>query len=238
MPSLRHLTAIWACALLSACATLPPNTKRDQRDPFERYNRAVYGFNRGLDQHVAQPVARGYVKAVPLPLRHGVHNFVTNLGYPRTLINDALQGKFAYAGTDLLRLTTNTVLGLGWFDPASALGLESHDEDFGQTLGRWGVHAGPYFVLPVLGPASIRDTIARVPDEYTTGRHYIQDSTVKWSVAGLDLLDSRASLLETEGVLQQSFDEYSFVRNAWLQRRNYQVRDGDVPDESLELPAP
>jgi phospholipid-binding lipoprotein MlaA len=241
MNSPRCLLAVAGCLMLGACATLPPNTQRDPRDPLERYNRAIYRFNRALDQGVTRPVARGYVKVVPQPVRTGVHNFLTNLSYPRTVVNDALQGKIRNAGSDVVRLTVNTVLGLGFFDPASAMGLEKHDEDFGQTLGRWGVAPGPYFMLPLLGPSTIRDTVGRVPDEYTTPRHYIKDSTVKWGLLAVDVVDTRAGLLDTENLLEQSYDEYSFLRNAWLRRRNFQVHDGNVPDEpdeSPEAPAP
>jgi phospholipid-binding lipoprotein MlaA len=236
MRSIRHPLAIAGCLLLGACATLPPNSQRDARDPLERYNRAMYSFNRALDKSIALPVARGYVKVVPQPVRQGVHNFLTNLSYPVTLVNDALQGKLAAAGSDLGRFTVNTLLGLGLFDPATAMGLAANDEDFGQTLGRWGVAPGPYFMLPILGPSTIRDTVGRVPDEYTTPRHYIRDSTVKWGITAVDLIDTRVSLLDQEDLLRQSFDEYSFVRNAWLRRRDYKVHDGNVPDESLESP--
>jgi phospholipid-binding lipoprotein MlaA len=238
MLSIRHLLACAGSILLCACATLPASSARDKRDPFERYNRTIYGFNRALDVHIALPLARGYVKVIPQPLRHGVYNFLTNLSYSRTVINDTLQGKFKAAGSDVVRLTVNTVVGLGFFDPATALGLELRDEDFGQTLGYWGVPPGPFFMLPVLGPSSIRDTIGLVPDEYTTARHYVNDSGMEWGILAVDLLDSRASLLDTEQLLKQSYDEYGLVRSAWLQRRNYQVHDGNVPDETLEEPAP
>jgi phospholipid-binding lipoprotein MlaA len=238
MRSIRHRLACAGSILLCACATLPPHSQRDDRDPLERYNRAIYGFNRTLDRHIALPVARGYVKIVPQPMRHGVYNFLTNLSYPRTAINNALQGKLKTAGSDVARFTVNTVLGLGFFDPATSMGLELHDEDFGQTLGYWGVPSGPYFMLPVLGPSSIRDTAGLVPDEFTTPRHYINANGMEWGILALDLIDSRASLLDTEELLKRSYDEYGFVRSAWFQRRNYLVHDGDVPEESLEEPAP
>jgi phospholipid-binding lipoprotein MlaA len=238
MKSYRLLLAVTGCSLLGACATLPPNTQRDARDPFERYNRAIYGFNRALDKGILLPVTRGYVKVMPQPVRTGVHNFLTNLAYTRTVVNDALQGKIKAAGSDTVRLAVNTVLGLGFFDPATAMGLEKNDEDFGQTLGRWGVAPGPYFMLPILGPSTVRDSVARVPDEYTTVRHYIRDSTVKWGITLVDVIDTRASLLDNEDLLRQSFDEYSFLRNAWLRRRNFLVRDGNVPEEPADAPAP
>jgi phospholipid-binding lipoprotein MlaA len=191
----------------------------------------IFRVNSAVDNAVVLPTARGYVRVVPAPVRLGVSHFFNNLSYPRTLINDALQGKLKDAGIDTLRLTLNTVLGLGFFDPATRLGLDAHEEDFGQTFGRWGVPAGPYLMLPVLGPSTLRDGIGRLPDEYTTGRHYIRDTTVKYSLAALDAVDTRARLMLAEPLLDQSFDRYAFVRNAWLKHREYLVRDGNVPDD-------
>lgn len=227
---IRLLTLLLSATLLSACASLPPG-KPDPRDRFERYNRAMFSFDEALDRNLLLPVTRGYVKVVPRAARIGINHFLTNLGYPRTIVNDALQAKFADAGRDTLRLCVNTLLGLGFFDPATGMGLERHQEDFGQTLGRWGMPSGSYLVLPALGPSTVRDTIAQVPDEYTTGRHYIKDNTVRWGLLALDGVDKRAELLDTDQVFNETFDRYAFVRNAWLQRREFQVRDGNVPDE-------
>jgi phospholipid-binding lipoprotein MlaA len=234
---LRRLTTSALCALcLTACATLPSGP-RDARDPFEAYNRFMFKTNSAVDDKALMPITRAYVKVVPAPVRRSVSRFFTNLSYPRTLVNDALQGKLRAAGSDTVRLTVNTVLGLGFFDPATRMGLEAHSEDFGQTLGKWGMPAGPYLMLPVLGPSTLRDSFGRVPDELATGRYYIQDTALKYSLAALDGVDARAGLLEANAVLEQSFDRYAFVRNAWLKRREYLVRDGDVPDETLEEPA-
>jgi phospholipid-binding lipoprotein MlaA len=231
----RLLFALFCAASLAACATLPPGP-RDPKDPFESYNRFMFRVNSAVDNAVVLPTVRGYVKVVPAPMRHGVSRFLNNISYPRTLINDALQGKVQAAGIDTARLTVNTVLGLGFFDPATRMGLEAHDEDFGQTLGRWGISAGPYLMLPVVGPSTVRDALGRVPDEYTTGRHYIQNSTQRYVVAVLDGIDARANLLEAQPLLEQSFDRYAFVRNAWLKRREYLVHDGDIPDDN-DFPA-
>jgi phospholipid-binding lipoprotein MlaA len=225
------------CALsLAACATLPPG-QRDPRDPLESYNRAMFRFNMAIDNAVVLPTTHGYLKVVPAPVRHGVTHFVSNLAYPRTVLNDALQGKLRDAGSDTARLTVNTVLGLGFFDPATRMGLEAHDEDFGQTLGKWGIPAGPYLVLPILGPSTVRDAVARLPDEYSTPRHYIRDKTLDYSLVALDAIDARVALLEAQPLIEQSFDKYAFVRNAWLKRREYLVRDGNVPDDTVDLPA-
>jgi phospholipid-binding lipoprotein MlaA len=234
---MRRTPATTAALLLclSACSTLPAGP-RDPRDPFEGYNRFMFRTNSAIDDKALMPVTRAYVKVVPQPVRRGVSHFFTNLSYPRTLVNDALQGKLRAAGSDTIRFTVNTVLGLGFFDPATRMGLEAREEDFGQTLGKWGLPAGPYLMLPVIGPATVRDSFGRVPDEFTTGRHYINDTALKYSLTALDGIDARAGLLEASSVLEQSFDRYTFVRNAWLKRREYLVRDGDVPEETLEDP--
>ncbi len=232
MPHSRIGLLLALVLVQSGCASLP-NGKPDSRDRFERFNRSVYRFNDAADRAVIKPMARGYVKAVPAPVRRGIGNFLNNLSYPRTIINDVLQGKLRDGARDTGRLVVNTVAGLGFFDPATRMGLEANDEDFGQTLGKWGVPSGPYLMLPLLGPSTIRDTAGLVPDDYTTVRHYIDDDYVRWGLIVLNGLDARAGLLDTEGVLDETYDRYAFVRNSWLQRREYQVRDGDVPADDL-----
>lgn len=234
MPRLLHLPALLAC-LLAGCASVPAATRaaHDARDPFESYNRWMFGVNDAVDRAVVKPAAQAYVRVLPQPVRTGVGNFFRNLSYPRTVLNDFLQGKFADGSRDTARLTMNTLFGLGGiFDPATRVGLDRHDEDFGQTLGRWGVRSGPYLVLPVLGPSTVRDSVGRVPDEYSGGRHYISSSNLRWSLTALDAINVRAGLLDAETLADGTFDRYAFIRNAWLQRRNYLVHDGDVPDES------
>ena len=219
--------------LLAGCASVPGG-KPDRRDPLEGYNRWMFGVNDAIDRGVVKPVAQGYVRVVPQPMRRGIGNFFTNLSYPRTIVNDVLQAKLTDGARDTARLVVNSVLGLGFFDPAAHMGLERHDEDFGQTLGTWGMPSGPYLMLPLLGPSTVRDAFGRVPDEYSSGRHYVKNTAVRWSLAALDVVDQRASLLDTENVLRESFDRYAFLRNAWLQRREYQVRDGDVEAPSFD----
>lgn len=231
--------AMAAVFLLSGCASLP-NGKADPRDPFERANRSIYKFNNAADRAVFRPAARAWKAAVPQPVRHGLSNFVANLAYPGTIINDLLQGKFTQGGHDLTRLLVNTVFGFGFFDPASKAGLERHDEDFGQTLGKWGVPAGPYIMLPIFGPSSVRDAPARLADDYTSARHYIADPYVDWGLWAVDKLEVRASLLSLDAALDRTFDPYAFIRNAWIQRRQYEVHDGeqsdDNPDEDITDP--
>jgi phospholipid-binding lipoprotein MlaA len=230
------LLALLCAGLLPACAALPPG-ERDPRDPYERFNRSMYRFNDALDRGVARPVARGYVKVTPAPVRTGVSNFFRNLASPTVIVNQLLQLKPKAFFTDTARLVINSTIGIGGlFDPASQMGLTAGDEDFGQTLGRWGVNSGPYIVLPVFGPATARDTVGLVADQFTDPKYYLVKDV--WTSVGLTLgalVDVRASLLGTDEVLTSSFDPYVFMRNAYLQRREFQVKDGKVPAEEFEI---
>jgi phospholipid-binding lipoprotein MlaA len=222
-------------ALMSGCATLPSG-ERDPRDRFERTNRAVYKFNDALDRGVAKPVAKAYVKVTPAPVRTGFGNFFRNLTYPTVIVNDLLQLKVKGFATDTTRLVVNTTLGIGGlFDPATQFGLPAGDEDFGQTLGRWGVPPGPYVVLPFLGPSNVRDTVGFVGDQFTDPKSYVSNNYAYWGLTGMSLVDQRAELLATDDVLARAFDPYAFMRNAYLERREYQVKDGNVPAAEMEL---
>lgn len=221
--------------LLTGCATLPSG-KPDPRDPWERFNRSSYALNDALDRAVLKPVAKGYKKVTPRVVRTGVSNVLSNLNTVSTIVNGALQGKMRQAGRDSARLLLNSTLGLaGLFDPATSAGLEKNDEDFGQTLGKWGVKPGPYIMLPLLGPSTVRDTLARFPDQYTYPVNYLEDDSTRFMIRAVDLVDMRAGLLELDAQLDRSYDRYSFIRNAWLQRREFQVTDGNIDDQSLEL---
>jgi len=229
--------AVLFCLLLvfAGCATVPSG-KPDPKDPWERFNRSVFSFNDALDRAIAKPVAKGYVKITPRVVRTGISNAYSNLDTVPTIINDTLQGKFRQAGRDSARFLLNSTLGLGGlFDPASSAGLESNEEDLGQTLGKWGVKSGPFLMLPVLGPSSVRDAFSRAADTFLEPVWYLEDDSTRYLIRLGDLLDQRASLLELDAQLERSYDKYAFIRNAWLQRREYQVKDGDVADESLEL---
>jgi len=221
--------------LLAGCATIPSG-KPDPRDPWEGFNRASYKFNDALDRAIAKPVAKGYKKVTPRVVRTGVSNFISNLGTITTVVNDVLQGKMKQAGHDSGRFLLNSTIGLaGLFDPASAAGLERNDEDFGQTLGKWGVRSGPYLMLPILGPSTVRDTVARIPDQFTYPVNYLEDDSTRYIIRGLDFLDLRAGLLDLDPQIEKSYDKYAFIRNAWLQRREFLVTDGNVGDVSSEL---
>jgi phospholipid-binding lipoprotein MlaA len=232
---MKNLALLLAGLMLTGCATLPSG-KADPRDPWERFNRSSFAFNDALDRAVAKPVAKAYKKVTPRVIRTGISNVFSNLTTVTTVINDALQGKMRDAGRDSARFLLNSTLGLaGLFDPASAAGLENNDEDFGQTLGKWGVKSGPYLMLPFLGPSTVRDTFARIPDQYTNPVTYLEDDSTRYIIQGVAFLDLRAGLLDLDAQLERSYDRYAFVRNAWLQRREYKVTDGNVEDQSLEL---
>jgi phospholipid-binding lipoprotein MlaA len=232
---MQNLALALFALLLAGCATVPSG-KTDPRDPWEGFNRASYKFNDALDRAVAKPAAKGYKKVTPRVVRTGVSNFISNLGTITTVVNDVLQGKIKQAGHDSGRFLLNSTLGLGGlFDPATAAGLEHNDEDFGQTLGKWGVKSGPYLMLPILGPSTVRDTFGRIPDQFTNPLNYLEDDSTRYLIRGVDFLDLRAGLLDLDDQIERSYDKYAFIRNAWLQRREYQVTDGDVGDVSSEL---
>jgi phospholipid-binding lipoprotein MlaA len=219
--------------LVTGCSAIPG--KPDPHDPLERMNRATFRFNHGLDRRVVRPVAKGYMKAVPHPVRMGISNVLSNAGYTRTIVNDLLQAKLkAFAG-DTGRFLMNSVAGIGGIlDPATAANLPKNDEDFGQTLGRWGIGPGPYLVLPVLGPSTVRDTVGLYPDWKTDLKNLPEDTWVNLSLDGLSLLGRRVELLGPDEAIENAYDPYAFVRNAYLQHREFEVHDGNVPEAPLE----
>jgi phospholipid-binding lipoprotein MlaA len=233
-----RLVLLGTLLAVAGCATLPEG-KRDPRDRFERFNRSMFAFNRTLDKAIARPVAVAYRKVTPRPVRNGVANFMGNIAYPTTILNDLLQGKLKPFARDTGRFILNSTVGIGGlFDPATKLGLQANDEDLGQTFGKWGVGSGPYLMLPLLGPSTVRDGIGSVGDQFTNLRSYIDDDYWRYGLAALALVSSREQLLETDSVLNRSFDPYAFVRTAYLQRRAYKVHDGDVPEAAEETEVP
>ena len=240
-PAAAALLAI--AGLVAATAHAADKTN----DPLERLNRATYAFNDAIDRMLARPAAKAYKAVVPEKARQAVSNFVANLNYPTVIVNDALQAKFKDAGSDTARFLTNTVFGIGGlFDPATRFGLPVHDEDFGQTLGVWGVPPGPFLVLPFVGPSDFRDAPAKVADAVTRADYYLRytnndvlaSSNTEWVLYGIRLLDLRTALLSTDETLHQAFDAYAVVRNAYVARREYLVRDGNVPEETFDEPEP
>jgi len=235
--------AALALALLQGCAAGP---QANPADPLEPFNRGVYRFNEGLDRAVLKPVATAYRDVTPQPVRTGVTNFFENLGDVWSFVNNLLQGRPAEAGDSLFRFTTNTLWGVGGlFDVASGLNIPKHKEDFGQTLGAWGLNAGPYVVLPVFGPSSVRDTAGLAVDMQGSLVSQADNVPVRNSLSGLRVVDTRANLLEAGNLLDQAaLDKYAFVRDAYLQRRQSQIR-GDAqgsgrsePEERFDLPEP
>lgn len=221
-----HLATVTALMLaLSASQVLAAESQ--EVDPWEGFNRAMFSFNEGLDRAVVKPVTQGYRFIMPDFAEQGVHNFFENIGDVKTFFNNVLQGKPKEASEDLGRVIVNTTIGIGGlFDVASAFGIPKHDEDFGQTLGAWGVESGPYLVLPLFGPSSLRDGVGRIPDMMVDPIQQVSDDDTRLGLQVLRVIDTRSQLLEAEGVI--SGDRYTFIRDAYLQRREYQVNDGQV----------
>lgn len=218
--------------LLAACTLCGCAAGPDPRDPLEPFNRKVYAFNEGVDKAVLKPAAKAYVAVVPQLVRRGVTNFFNNLGMTVTTLNDALQLKGSKVPVDFARFATNMVFGLGGLiDVATELKIENRNEDFGQTLGYWGVASGPYLVLPVFGSRSVRDAPALAVDFVANPFFYWDpDASVRWGLFVLDVLDTRANLLEAEKFLDTAaIDRYSFLRDSYLQRREYLIHDGNPP---------
>ena len=203
------------------------------RDPVEGFNRAMFAVNEGLDTVLVKPVAQAYDYVVPLPAKAGVGNFFWNISDVRNVLNNALQGKLADAGNDLGRLLINSTVGIfALFDVASELGLEKHDEDFGQTLAVWGWDESSFLYWPLLGPRTVRDTGGWVVDVYTepTWGTINKSVAARNSLVALRFVDVRADLLPTDKVVEEAaLDKYAYVRDAYLQRRRNQIFDGRPP---------
>ena len=225
----RLLPALLAAAtlILSGCAS----TSSSRADPFESVNRATYKFNDVLDNAVLVPVAKGYRAVTPEFVRTGISNVFMNIGDVATAVNNLLQGKGEDAANDVGRVILNSTFGIfGLIDIATPSGLEKHDEDFGQTLGKWGVGSGPYLVLPLMGPSTLRDAPARFVDSYAGYYHYVDHIRTRNTAFGIEIIDLRAHLLGASDTLETAaLDKYQFMRDAFLQRRLYQVHDGKVP---------
>lgn len=221
---------------LSACAT---TGEPDQQDPFESYNRAAHEFNYQVDRFVLKPVAQGYDTVVPEPISWGISNFFSNLDDITVVINDLLQGKFQQAAHDAGRFALNTTVGVGGiFDVAGHAGYNKNNEDFGQTLGVWGVDSGPYLVLPFLGPSTVRDTAALPVDMYTDPVMHVEGDDARIALVATRVVDQRASLLGAERVIAEatSDDNYLYIRDAFLQRRENLVYDGNPPlDDDFDV---
>jgi phospholipid-binding lipoprotein MlaA len=230
----RATTVVSVLLLAAGCASAPGRTEGD--DPWQGLNRSVYKFNDTLDRAALKPVAKGYRAITPGWFRSGVSNFFANLSYPTTIVNEFLQGKAGLGVKDTGRFLLNTTLGIGGlFDVATPVGLQANDEDFGQTLAVWGLGSGPYLMLPFLGPSSLRDAPSRAFDYFTSPLTYVEIPwETEWGMRGLDLIHSRAELLPLDATLQRTFDPYVFIRDAWVQQREFAIYDGSPPPETLE----
>ncbi len=236
----RRRPAAWRVAALAAIALAGPAAAAEKKanDPLERLNRATYAFNDAIDRMLAKPLARGYKAVTPRPVRGAVSNFLANLYYPTTALNQFLQGKFRYGVSDSARFLVNSTIGIGGlFDPATKFGLGAHDEDFGQTLGHWGVPPGPYLVLPLFGPSDFRDAPSRLVDTYTEVPHYAPKkirTKTGLIVRGARGIDQRAQLIGADEAISSAFDPYSLLRDAYVRQRLYNVMDGNVPAENFD----
>ncbi len=230
-PGLKHLVNVLLCTglLLSSGFSL---AEKDA-DPWRKVNQKTYNFNEFFDRNLLKPVAKGYNFITPEPLNKGITNFFNNLSEPVVMVNDLLQAKAKDAAVDLGRFGINTTLGLlGFFDVATRMSLHKNNEDFGQTLGKWGMPSGPYVVIPILGPSTVRDSLAKVPAYFTNLNPAVaatDDPNVAITATAIDLIDTRADLLKVEKMIIG--DRYTGMRDIYLQLREYGVKDGQVEDD-------
>jgi phospholipid-binding lipoprotein MlaA len=226
---LKSLVTFAFAAVLAGCAT-----SGNPKDPIEGFNRAMFAFNDGLDTVIIKPVAKGYDAVLPSPVKTGVSNFFSNIADFFIGINNVLQGKVSDGASDFGRLAVNTTIGLlGVLDIATEMGLEKHNEDFGQTFGSWGVGDGAYVVLPIFGPRTARDTVGLVLDVKADPVGDLDHVPTKNTLTVLRLIDGRASLLPADKVIEEaSLDKYSYIRGAYLQRRRNLIYDGNAPRQT------
>lgn len=222
--------ALAAVVVLAGCATAPG---ADPRDPWESYNRSMSSFNEAVDDAVLKPVATAYKEVLPRPVRTGVSNFFGNLSDVWSFVNNVLQAKPEGALHSFWRVVINTTMGLGGvLDPASEMRLQRHREDFGQTLGYWGMPSGPYLVLPLLGPSTLRDTAALPIDVYGQPLGHVNDVSWRNSLTGVRIINTRAQVLGATDILDAAaLDPYSFRRDAFLQKRRNDIYDGNPPQD-------
>lgn len=242
------LICVVAAALLAGCATAPPRSDveayreyKKTNDPMEPLNRGVFAFNDAMDHVIAKPLAQGYKFITPKFLRNIISNILDNLEEPLTLVNDILQGEFNRAGVSLGRFVTNSTIGVGgMFEVAEDLGMERHEEDFGQTFAVWGVPTGPYVVLPFFGPSSVRGSFGEAADFFGDPVGIVLDQVVNESglslaITGADVLDARTRNLDTvEELKKGAIDFYATARSAYRQNRAADIRNGERPDDTQE----
>ncbi|WPL19526.1 putative phospholipid-binding lipoprotein MlaA precursor [Thiorhodovibrio winogradskyi] len=229
------LGVILAALAATGCATMPQEYG-DPRDPWQPYNRAMFKFNTDFDNAFIKPTAQAYQKVTPEPVNRGVTNFFDNIADLTSAVNNLLQFKVSRTGSDVGRILVNSTVGvLGIFDVATNLGIPSYKEDFGQTLGYWGFANGPYFVMPIIGPSTVRDTLGFAGDVAVDPFYSINKNEIYWGFIAVRVIDKRAGLLTASAIFNEAaIDRYSFVRDAYLQRRANQVRDGDPSDDVID----
>jgi phospholipid-binding lipoprotein MlaA len=235
---LKRITILIVCASMIGCASIPAGSERSPDDPWEPFNRSVFSFNESLDDYLLKPITKGYRFILPKPAQQGVDNFFGNYRDIYTSANNLLQGNLSMAFSDLMRVVVNTIFGLGGlFDVATPGGLEKHKADFGQTFGVWGIPSGPYVVLPFFGPSNVRDTLGTAVDLETDYLfRLLPDVALRNSLTALRVVNARNNYNEAGDLLEgAALDKYTFTRDAYIQRRQYQI---DQAKEGKEPPPP
>ncbi|ABM58146.1 MlaA family lipoprotein [Verminephrobacter eiseniae] len=236
LPGISRWVVLLGAAVLAGCATV---AQPDPRDPLQGYNRSMAQFNEHLDTMVLKPVATAYREVTPAPVRTGVSNFFANIGDIWSFVNNLLQLRGEAAAASFMRVNVNTFLGLGGLlDIASELNIERHKQDFGLTLGHWGVGTGPYLVLPLLGPSTLRDSLALSVDIRGNALHHLESASARQSLYLLRTVEMRANLLRAGAVLDSAaLDKYSFTRDVFLQVRGQAAEANGMDDEDADNPS-
>ncbi|MEY4524265.1 MAG: hypothetical protein RIR27_1341 [Pseudomonadota bacterium] len=236
LAKLKRMVLLGLVGAMVGCASIPAGVAPSPHDPWEPFNRSVFEFNEGLDTYLLKPVVAGYRFVLPEFVRDGIYNFFSNYSDIYTALQNLLQGKPDYAFSDLMRVVVNTTFGLGGLiDMATPGGLPKHKEDWGQTFGVWGIPAGPYVVLPFFGPSNVRDTFGTAADlESDYLFRLLPDVALRNSLTGLRVVNARNTYYEAGDLLDgAAIDKYSFVRDAYIQRRAYQINEGRDDEEPL-----
>jgi len=232
---LKKFFFVFLIAFLTACSSLPTGTERSPADPWEPFNRSIFSFNEGLDDYVLKPITEGYRFVLPKLVREGISNFFSNYRDIYTALNNLLQGNIDLAFSDLIRVMVNTIFGLGGtIDMATPAGLEKHTADFGQTFGVWGVPSGPYVVLPFFGPSSVRDTFGTAADlESDYLFSFVSNIGLRNTITGIRVVNARNNYFEAGELVEgAAIDKYSFLRDSYIQRRQYQIDKAKQGEET------
>jgi len=232
---LKKFFFVFLIAFLTACSSLPTGTERSPADPWEPFNRSIFSFNEGLDDYVLKPITEGYRFVLPKLVREGISNFFSNYRDIYTALNNLLQGNIDLAFSDLMRVMVNTIFGLGGtIDMATPAGLEKHTADFGQTFGVWGMPSGPYVVLPFFGASSVRDTFGTAADlESDYLFSFVSNIGLRNTITGIRVVNARNNYFEAGELVEgAAIDKYSFLRDSYIQRRQYQIDKAKQGEET------